>query len=103
MITTTIEESTMSQNKTNSTSAAVNSQEYRLLSDVEDLLGRLNVASERKISRNTNPELELLPLGFPSPYNATNKQLGQLQPFYVELLLNIEADKNEMTRSSFPV
>lgn len=93
MITITIEESTMSQNNTNSTSAAVNSQGYRILSGVEDLLGRLNVASERKISRNTNPFLELLPLGFPSPYDATNKQLGQLQPFYVELLLNIEADK----------
>lgn len=65
------------------------SMNYSLLTSVEDLIGRLIVAAERKISQSVEPDMAILSLGFPSPREATNEELSKLQPFYIDLLRNI--------------
>jgi hypothetical protein len=72
---------------------------YDMLTSVEDLIGRMVVASERKASQSAEPDLALLALGFPYPSEATNDQLSFLQSFYTKLLRNIE-DNNDIGSES---
>ena len=71
---------------------------YDMLSSVEDLVGRMIVASERKVSQSTEPDLALLALGFPLPSETTNDQLSILQPFYIKLLQNIENSSSHLLK-----
>jgi hypothetical protein len=57
---------------------------YDMLTSLEDLIGRIVVASERKASQSAEPDLALLPLGFPYPSEATNDQQSILQSFYTK-------------------
>ena len=64
--------------------------EYETLTSVEDLLGRMVVASERKVTQSADPDRAILALGFPCPSKTTNNQLAKLKPFYIQLLQNVE-------------
>mmetsp|Transcript_57237 Transcript_57237/g.66097 ORF Transcript_57237/g.66097 Transcript_57237/m.66097 type:complete len:514 (+) Transcript_57237:332-1873(+) len=62
---------------------------------VEDLIGRMVIACERKVSRSASLDQELLSLGLPKPQKVKNEQLSELEPFYIQLLQNIENMKGE--------
>ena len=68
---------------------------YEMVSSYEDLLGRLLVASERKISHYNVPDEGIWILGLPNPADATNGVLSELLPLYITLTKNaINADEN---------
>ena len=64
---------------------------YEMVVSLEDLLGRLAVASDRKVCKYCEtPDQAIFMLGLPYPAEATNEQLNiRLQPLYVELLQSI--------------
>lgn len=65
---------------------------YEMVVSLEDLLSRITVASERKVSRyGETPDDAIGMMGLPRPGEATNEHLNQLQPLYVELLQNISS------------
>ena len=64
---------------------------YEMVVSLADLLGRLAVASDRKVNQYCEtPDQAIFMLGLPYPAEATNEQLNiRLQPLYVELLQSI--------------
>ncbi|CAB9498505.1 expressed unknown protein [Seminavis robusta] len=73
---------------TTTTTKMKNELGYEMVESLEDLLGRLLVASERKISRSVEPDEAVWMLGLPYPADATNDHLRTLQRLYVALLQN---------------
>jgi len=69
---------------------------YDTLQSVEDLIGRLNVAAERKVSQSADPDRLYFSLGLPLPIKTTNAQLREFEPFYIDLLENIENNNNNV-------
>jgi len=68
---------------------------YEMVSSYDDLLGRLLVASERKISHYNVPDEGIWILGLPNPADASNGVLSELLPLYITLTKNaINADEN---------
>lgn len=68
-----------------------------MVSSVEDLMGRLTVAAERKVSLSPNPDAVILMLGMPLPGEASNAQLKQLKPLYNQILRDIKENKENST------
>ena len=87
-------------NRSSTTIRSTSRSGYDMLTSVEDLIGRMVVASERKVSQCVEPDLALLALGFPYPSEATNDQLSILQSFYTKLLRNIEDNNDNDVKGS---
>ena len=87
-------------NRSSTTISSTSRSGYDMLTSVEDLIGRMVVASERKVSQCVEPDLALLALGFPYPSEATNDQLSILQSFYTKLLRNIEDNNDNDVKGS---
>jgi hypothetical protein len=64
-----------------------------MVSSVEDLMGRLTVAAERKLSRSADPDVVILMLGLPLPGEASNAQSNQLKSLYNDILRDIKENK----------
>jgi hypothetical protein len=70
-------------------------ESYGMVSSVEDLMGRIAVATERKICFAANPDVAVLQLGLPLPGEASNAQLNCLKPLYNKILQDIRKNKHE--------